>query len=175
MQLWLVDHNPLLVEAWQKEFDGFSNVFICEADILSIAENTIVSPANSYGFMDGGIDQLYTGYFGYRPQAAIQEAIQKRPEGYLPVGAAVLVNTGDGRIPYMIAAPTMISPTRVRGHNCFFAMSAMLQIAWRHQDIVRSVFCPGLATGIGGVPYAEAAREMAFAYKKWCRKYGIAG
>ncbi|GEM_PF-4457810 len=48
MQLWLVDINPILVKAWKSTFSEFSNVNVIEADILSIAENTIVSPANSY-------------------------------------------------------------------------------------------------------------------------------
>ena len=99
MQLWLVDSNRELVDAWHKEFEGFKNVFIEYGDILEIAENTIVSPANSFGFMDGGIDQQYTDYFGLKPQEEVQALIRQRSDGYLPVGAAVLVKTGNKRIP----------------------------------------------------------------------------
>ncbi|HIE01104.1 MAG TPA: hypothetical protein EYP59_12595 [Thiotrichaceae bacterium] len=74
MQLWLVDINPILVKAWKSTFYEFSNVNVIEADILSIAENTIVSPANSYGFMDGGIDQFYTDYFGLGPQRSTSKS-----------------------------------------------------------------------------------------------------
>jgi hypothetical protein len=62
MELWLIDRNGELVEAWQKEFEGIDEVHTECGDILKIAENTIVSPANSYGYMDGGIDLEY-GYF----------------------------------------------------------------------------------------------------------------
>jgi hypothetical protein len=62
MKLYLVDRSPDLITAWQELFAGLNNVFICEGDILSIAEDTIVSPANSYGFMDGGIDRSYLDF-----------------------------------------------------------------------------------------------------------------
>jgi len=172
MGLWLVGINPDLVSAWADEFKAFPDVHIVEGDILKIAENTIVSPANSYGFMDGGIDRLYTEFFGLQPQTEIQKQIALRPEGYLPVGAAVFVETGHPRIPYMIAAPTMISPGPVSAVNCFFAMSAILQTAHRHRNLVKKIFCPGLATGTGRVAPAIAAKEMADAYRKWFVKFG---
>ena len=108
MQVWLVGRNPELVSAWEREFEGFVGVHVVEGNILQLAENTIVSPANSYGIMDGGIDLVYTEYFGPRLQEEVQRAVGRRPEGYLPVGAAVLVKTGHQRIPYMISAPTRL-------------------------------------------------------------------
>ena len=68
MELWLVDINQELVEAWRNEFRGFDEVNLVCGNILRIAENTIVSPANSYGYMDGGIDLEYTYHFGLQPQ-----------------------------------------------------------------------------------------------------------
>jgi len=171
MELWLVDMNRDLVRAWQNVFGDFDEVYIACENILDIAENTIVSPANSYGYMDGGIDLEYTNYFGLKPQEEIQKKIFLRPEGYLPVGSAVLVETGDNKIPYMISAPTMLSPGPVNSSNAFFAMSAILQVAYKNKHIVQKVFCPGLATGIGRVPYDQAAEEMAHAYGKWRQKY----
>jgi O-acetyl-ADP-ribose deacetylase (regulator of RNase III) len=170
MEIYLVSTNPELVLAWEKEFADLS-VVIIEDDILSVAENTIVSPANSYGFMDGGIDRLYTEFFGLRPQTEVQDYIANHPEGCLPIGSAILVETGHSKIPYMIAAPTMETPGPVRSINSFFAMSAALNIAYRNRKVVTKVYCPGLATGIGRVPPDEAAVEMANAYKKWKIKF----
>ena len=76
MELWLVDIQPNLVDAWENEFNEFPEVQIVADDILKIAENTIISPANSYGFMDGGIDLHYTNYFGVKPQEEIQKLIK---------------------------------------------------------------------------------------------------
>lgn len=170
MQLWLVDLNYDLVKFWQREFEDIDDVYIESGDILELADNTIVSPANSYGYMDGGIDLLYTNHFGLKPQTEIQKLISMREEGFLPVGSAVLVETGDNKIPYMISAPTMFTPGPVSASNVFFAMSAILQIAHKNQEVISKVFCPGLATGTGRVAYNIAAKEMASAYRKWKTK-----
>jgi O-acetyl-ADP-ribose deacetylase (regulator of RNase III) len=171
MHLWLVDINRELVDAWHKEFEGFKNVFIECADILEIAENTIVSPVNSFGFMDGGIDQQYTDYFGLKPQEEVQAMIRQLSDGYLPVGAAVLVKTGNKRIPYLISAPTMVTPGPVDVANVFFAMSAVLKVAYTNREFVNKVYCPGLATGVGCVLVDLAAKEMASAYTQVSGRY----
>lgn len=170
MKLFLVGINEHLVEEWEKNFSVYQDVSVLYGDILKVAENTIVSPANGYGFMDGGIDRLYTDYFGLQPQTEIQEAIKHREEGYLPVGTSVLVNTGHVKIPYMISAPTMITPGQVPPLNCFYSMAAVLNAAERNSEAVTRVYCPGLATGIGRVSPDLAAKEMANAYKKWLNK-----
>ncbi|OUL28754.1 macro domain-containing protein [Nostoc sp. 106C] len=167
MELWLVDINLTLVEAWKKAFTNFDGVRIKHGNILEIAENTIVSPTNSYGFMDGGIDLLYTEFFGMTPQTRLQEAIKSRGEGYLPVGASVLIPTDNALIPYMICVSTMLTPESVPTYNSFYAMIAVLNTASRYSQIVKKVFCPGLATGVGGVVPELAAQEMANAYQKW--------
>lgn len=50
-----------------------------------MAEHCVVSPANSYGFMDGGIDAAYRSFFGLQIERTVQEAVARRPEGRLPV------------------------------------------------------------------------------------------
>ena len=169
MELWLVDVDGELSEAWEREFAGLDNVFVRKGDILSMAQNTLVSPANSYGWMDDGIDALYTSYFGLQLQARLQRDIDEQREGKLAVGAALLVPTGDQRIPWLISAPTMENPGPVSPENAFFAMSAALKLAAKHPERVSRLFCPGLGTGVGGVDPREAAREMANAYRKWLR------
>ncbi|MGL5806692.1 MAG: macro domain-containing protein [Xenococcaceae cyanobacterium] len=167
MKLYLVDTNPLLVDAWSKAFAEFSDVQIEQGNILEVAENTIVSPTNSYGFMDGGLDRLYIDFFGVTPQNNLRQMIQERKEGYLPVGSGVLVHTGHHLIPYTICVPTMLMPEAVPAANSFYAMIAVLRTAVSHCNIVKKIFCPGLATGIGGVEPEMAAQEMVSAYRKW--------
>ena len=167
MNLNLVDINNELVDAWSREFSEFESVSVLQSDILKVAKNTIVSPANSYGFMDGGIDRMYTEYFGLLPQTMLQERIKHREEGYLPVGASILVHTGHQEIPYMIAAPTMITPSAIPPSNCFYAMAAVLQAAERNSKVVTDVYCPGLGTLTGRLDVDIAAKEMAHAYSKW--------
>ncbi len=166
MKLVLVDQNPALVGHWKREFASFSEVDVVCDDILSLAQNAIVSPANSYGVMDGGIDLLYLQYFGMEVQDRVMDAISRRQEGYLPVGASIVIKTGHPRIQYLVVAPTMLVPEPVPPANSFFAMSAALRAAGRIAGITH-LYCPGLGTGTGQIPVDIAAAEMANAYSKW--------
>lgn len=167
MQLHLVDTSPLVVAAWNVAFREFPEVSIQHADILSVADNTVVSPANSFGFMDGGIDAQYLRFFGPSIQTTVQDAIRRRPDGQLPVGASIVVRTGHDRIPFMIVAPTMAMPEAVCADHAYRALRAVLRIAANDPVVGRHVHCPGLTTQTGRVPAEAAAEQMAEAYRNW--------
>jgi O-acetyl-ADP-ribose deacetylase (regulator of RNase III) len=166
-ELVLVDQEGPMVAAWRTAFAPFPEVAILHADMLAVAENTVVSPANSYGYMDGGIDRAYIAHFGTHLQATVSEAITRCPEGSLSVGASLVVPTGHLRIPYLIVSPTMTLPGPIRAVNCYYAMRSTLQLAARHIGTITRVFCPGFGTGVGQVAFLDAAREMALAYQHW--------
>jgi O-acetyl-ADP-ribose deacetylase (regulator of RNase III) len=168
--LRFIDTDPDVVRELARAFAGVTEVICSPGDILAVARNALVSPANSYGFMDGGIDAHYSQFFGPGLQAAVQEAINRRPEGYLPVGASLAVSTAHPRIPFLIVAPTMHTPEEVPAANCYRAMRAILRLVASEPWIAGEVFCPGLATGIGHVPPPEAAAEMFRAYRDWAAR-----
>jgi hypothetical protein len=64
IELVLVDRAPTVVAALRQAFAEHPEVTVLGDNILSVAENTVVSPANSYGYMDGGVDRLYVEAFG---------------------------------------------------------------------------------------------------------------
>jgi O-acetyl-ADP-ribose deacetylase (regulator of RNase III) len=165
--LHFVDTAGDVVRELRRVFSSTQTVVCEEGDILSKARHTLVSPANSYGFMDGGIDAVYSAFFGPGLQATVQEAINRRPEGYLPVGASLAVRTGHERIPFLIVAPTMHTPEEVSSENCYRAMRAILRLVQAEPQLASEVFCPGLATGIGRVPPDEAADQIFRAYTDW--------
>lgn len=170
MQLTLVDTEPAVVKCWQRHFAAHPEITIIEGDILELADNTLVSPANSAGFMDGGIDALYHQYFGDGLQARVQDRINRRTEQRIPVGSAELVATGNSKIPYLIVAPTMEGPAVVDPRNAGAALFAVLRLASAHPGLVEQLYCPGLATGIGSFNAAmidAATKDMAFAYARW--------
>jgi O-acetyl-ADP-ribose deacetylase (regulator of RNase III) len=175
MNLHLVDRNSLLVEAWAEAFKACPEVTVEQGDLLAVARHCVVSPANSYGVMDGGIDAAYRAFFGAEIERRVQAAIGCRPEGHLPVGASLVVPTGHPCVLFLIVAPTMVMPEMVESRNCYRAMRAVLRIAGKHPEVGRDVYCPGLATGVGGVPADLAAREMAQAYIDWKKDHpGVA-
>ncbi|HWX19714.1 MAG TPA: macro domain-containing protein [Candidatus Binatia bacterium] len=167
MNLHLIDCNSDVVNAWVEAFKRFPEVHVQQGDLLATAEHCVVSPANSYGFMDGGIDAAYRAFFGPQIERAVQDAVTRRPEGHLPVGAGLFVRTGHARVPYLIVAPTMAMPEPVESRNCYRAMKAILRIATANIEVGRNIYCPGLGTGVGMVPPENAAAAMAEAYREW--------
>lgn len=164
MKLILCDRNPALVKAWQIVFAGLADVETMYGDILDLRGDAIVSPANSFGFMDGGIDAAYTGLFGQAVQQRLQEAIRRFFEGELLVGQAAVVETCYPTIPFLISAPTMRVPMQLHDPiNIFLATRAALRLALAKG--FERVLMPGMGTGAGRVHPALAAWKMRQAYE----------
>lgn len=168
MNLHLRDKNPAVVAAWHVVFFGVANVTISEGDILDLEGDAIVSPANSFGWMDGGIDLAYRERFGHRLERAVQRQIESHHNGELPVGEAMLVHAGDERIRSVVIAPTMRIPERVPDTvNAYLAMRAAL-LAFRALERQMRRPCvllsPGLCTLSGRMPPMRAAAQMRHAW-----------
>ena len=166
MKLHLVDLNPAIVEAWKSFFTVHPEVDVVSGSILDSATDAIVSPANSHGFMDGGIDLVYLRHFGRQLEDRVRDLVFRRPEQMIPVGSAELVDTGSAQIPFLIVAPTMEMPEPVPPLHARRALAAVLRLADRH-DYISDICCPGLCTGVGRVSPEDAAREMEIAYREW--------
>ena len=164
LQLHLIDSNSDVASALRSAFAGFPEVEVHHGELLASAEQCVVSPANSFGFMDGGFDRALYSFFGPAIQTRLQDAINRRPEGFLPVGASLVVRTGHGKVPFLLVAPTVMLPESAEPSNAYRAMRAVLRIARAEAASFTHIYCPGLATGIGGVAPLEAAEQMARAY-----------
>lgn|SRR5262245_7125890 len=163
--LTLVAREDELCIAWAKAFSGTDDVRIYRGDFREVVDqhDCLVSPANSFGMMDGGIDKAYADYFGEGLQQAVQRHIAQHYSGEQPVGSCLLVYTGQAAPRYLAHTPTMRVPMNIQGtDHVYVAMRALLN-AVRNTDIT-SVLCPGLGTGAGGVPFDVAARHMRLAY-----------
>jgi O-acetyl-ADP-ribose deacetylase (regulator of RNase III) len=166
----LCDVRSDMVSSWQQAFAGFPEVDIRLGDLLDIECDAYVSPANSYGIMDGGIDYLLRERF-VGIETKVQDAMSIiGPK--LPVGMAIVVETDDLDVPYLICAPTMELPSDVgRTRNAFRAMAALLSATddynYANDEVIASIAIPGLCTGIGGMAPSESAAQMAHAYSDW--------
>jgi len=168
MKIILSSITSELIDAWKHYFCNEKDVYLVETDITKIKCDAIVSPANSFGFMDGGLDYLLSERFGWDLEKKLQKMIQEIPEGELLVGQAIIVETGDREVPYLISAPTMRIPTNFNidtSINAYLAMKALL-IQAKNNKKINSIAIPGLCTGIGGMPPTIAANQMFQAYKE---------
>ncbi len=170
MKYLLVHHNDdLLAQNWQRYFSDLDDVEIVGGDICDVKVDAVVSPANSFGFMDGGLDYALSERFGWHLQEQLQSLIAQRPMKELLVGEALIMPTGDTITPWLISAPTMRVPMRLRQSiNAYLAMKAILLTA-RNADCdpaIRSVAIPGLGTGVGALSPDTAALQMWIAYRE---------
>lgn len=133
--------------------------------------NIIVSPANSLGFMDGGIDMVYMQMF-----PGIQDTVQARIKTFnittalgrytLPIGSAMLVPTGNNLCPLLACVPTMFLPEKITGtRNIYWAIRGLM---WMLQDLMKSirqsteilVAIPCMGTGVGKLTAEESAHQV---------------
>ncbi|MCP4367197.1 MAG: phage tail protein [Deltaproteobacteria bacterium] len=170
LKLILVDPKLTLYTAWQKHFDGLPNVEIVNGYFEKLPEfDCMVSAANSFGLMDGGVDLAIIRYFGNDLMKRVQKQIIKDYLGEQPVGTSMIVDTDHPKHPYIAHTPTMRVPMEIaRTDNVYLAMWALLLTVRKHnsseQSPIKIVACPGLGTATGKVPVNEAARQMALAY-----------
>jgi O-acetyl-ADP-ribose deacetylase (regulator of RNase III) len=172
--LQLRSRNPALISAWRTSFAPQIAAGVVEASIGDIFEgdsaDAILSPANCFGYMDGGIDAAYLQRFGLGLQARLQATIRDEFFGELHIGQAVVVPTGDTPINWMVSAPTMRVPMDVsRTLNAFTAFrAALIAVAAHNQrnptQRIASLLSPGICTGIGAMPPTIAARQMRSAW-----------
>lgn len=174
LKLILVDPLPELCQAWKKQFKNLPNVKVVNDRFENLPEfDCMVSAANSFGLMDGGVDLAIVGFFGIELMDRVQQHILTEYLGEQPVGTSFILETGHPKHPFLAHTPTMRVPlTITRTDNIYSAMWAMLLAVHRHnrqtQQKIKLVACPGLGTATGRVPVDEAARQMALAYRHYC-------
>lgn len=171
LRLILVAPNSLLFTAFQKHFKDLQNVEIVNNYFEELVEfDCMVSPANSFGLMDGGIDAAIIRFFGDSLMQKVQQRILDEYLGEQPVGTSIIVETGHPKHPFLAHTPTMRVPMSIaRTDYVYLAMWAMLLAVRRYNQRaerpIHTIACPGLGTGVGQMPLPEAARQMALAYK----------
>ena len=169
MKIQLVDRNAEMCAQWRKHFKGCEDVVVHHGDFFSLETDCIVSPANSFGFMDGGLDLAIMKQFGTDLESRVQKYILFGHGGELLVGEAFWIETGISDIPYMICAPTMRVPMILKDSvNVYLASKAIFKLLRLRHPVYRTVntvTISGLGTGIGKVPYDICAKQMRQAYE----------
>lgn len=169
MKLKLYHRDKTLGDAWSVFFDDIDRIDIINGNICDTDCDAIVSPANSFGFMDGGLDWQLSEKFGWDLQERVQRIIKERAINELLVGEALIVSTSSKKIPWVICAPTMRVPMHIKTSiNAYLAMKAILTTVLRHREKpeMNSVAIPGLGTGVGALAHESCAVQMYTAYKE---------
>jgi O-acetyl-ADP-ribose deacetylase (regulator of RNase III) len=181
LQIYLRALNFRSLEAWRQAFRGAPQISISQGDIFGLSADAVISPANSFGYMDGGIDLIYSQFFGWDVEERLRNIIIDKYDGEIPVGQAEIVATNHEKVPFLISAPTMRVPMNVaQTAHAYLAFRAALRVVrdWNltavdgedakknpnQRQRINSILCPGLCTGEGRMPYDRSARQMRAAY-----------
>jgi len=170
-KLYLIDSKPELCEKWRQVFSSYPEVEVLSGDYFQQSADAIVSPANSFGIMDGGLDLAIRNELGFQIESDIQEVILNKYHGEMPIGSAEIINTNHDRWSYMISAPTMRIPENINYTlNTYIAFRAILIAINNFNELVpkkpiKSLVCSGLGTEIGSMEPIKCAAQMRAAYK----------
>jgi O-acetyl-ADP-ribose deacetylase len=154
-----------------------AEVIVKRGDLTVEKVDAIVNPANSYGYMGGGVAWAIKRAGG---KVVEDEAVSKAP---IPVGSAVETTAGsmsckyvtagppgnsgvcgsaghNAALPrYVIHAPTMTEPAQFIGVDNV-RLATLAALAKAKELGVSSLAFPGMGTGVGGLSKSAAAKTM---------------
>ncbi len=166
----LVDINPKIIAAWRSSFEGNPEVEIVHGSMLDQPVSAWVSPTNSAGSMDGGLDLVIKKFLGNSIEFGVKSQIKRLHQGAMPVGHAVCVPTERPQPRFLISTPTMVSSNEdiSASMNVALACAAAFQAVHiqntEEPGSIRSVALPGLGAQTGRVPAEICADLMWTAY-----------
>lgn len=125
-------------------------IFIEKGDLTKTSCDAIVNPANSFGYMGGGVAGAIKRAGG---QIIEKEAVSKAP---IPLGKAIVTTSGSLPCKYVIHTPTMKKPaTNIDVNNIKLATKAAFDLA--NELKLKSIAIPGMGTGVGGAQTDDTA------------------
>jgi len=162
----LTDIDDDVVDAWRAAFADTPGIEIRKGSILDEKVDAWVTPTNSRGRMDGGVDAAIKRYLGAGIQLRVQRAIRDRFAGNLPVGSAVCVPSGATTPKFLISTPTMRTSSQDVSEtlNVALACAAAFQAIHRQNRLtpggIGSVALVGMGARTGRVPARVCANLM---------------
>lgn len=182
MKITLLDINKNMTDAWLKYFEN-ENVSIINSSFEDFMNDNqdvdaIVSPANSFGLMDGGYDKAIIDYFGEELMNDVKNMILQDWYGEQPVGTSITVpivnkfiykQIADEKVipchPILIHTPTMRTPETIVDSRIIYQCMRTTLIEAIKQN-VEHIVIPAFGGLTGRVPCEEIARMMYLAYKQ---------
>lgn len=166
MKIYIIEKDFDKFKYLKVYFGDLENVILVNNDFESfIKENKVqcvVSPANSFGLMDGGYDLALTNWYGNQLQERVQKYIIDNYYGEQPVGSSFIIETNkDNQL--LIHTPTMRIPERIKDEKVIYqCMRTTLMLA--KENNIESILIPMFGGSAGGVNPQIIAKLMRLAY-----------
>ncbi|MDO5478506.1 MAG: macro domain-containing protein [Clostridia bacterium] len=168
MKIYLLDIEKLMILSWEKYFGKEKDVEIIHADFESFMKthkvDAVVSPANSFGLMDGGYDLAITDWFGESLQKKVQKYIIENYFGEQIVGTSFITDIPGSDV-RLIHTPSMRVPDIIEDASVVYqCMRSTLMTALKNG--VEIIVIPAFGCGTGMLKEDDVARMMYFAYRQ---------
>ena len=170
MKLLFISIDTKVIDALSEVFKDISNIKCIVGNILDLeyeSETMFMSPANSLGFLDGGLDAAYMKMFP-DIQKKVQDKIRTLGKTtalgryYLPIGSAIVVPVQNNCT--LVSAPTMFLPHDVSlTNNAYHAMMATF-MAFHKYGKCKYLIATGLCCGYGKMDPVVSAKQIRQAY-----------
>lgn len=166
----LCDTNKFMTACWDVVFKQYENVKIFNGSLDDLFKKSkgiecIVSPANSFGMMDGGYDLAITNYYKNKDIdiiSIVQNQLATDHLGEQPVNTAMLIRD-ESIYPKLIHTPTMRFPMDIQDtDNVYMCMKETLLCAMRNN--IKTIVIPAFGGGCGRVRCEAIAKQMFMAY-----------
>ena len=166
MKIYLLDINPLMVRKGNYYFKDVADVKVVCADFKDFMNKVdvecIVSPANSYGLMDGGYDLAITKYFGTSLMKNVQKYIIDNYFGEQLVGTSFIIDIPKTN-KKLIHTPSMRTPSVIKDPMVvYYCMRSALMEAIKNN--ISTIVIPAFGGACGEVDYDIIAMMMKEAY-----------
>ena len=171
--VWLVHPEAAMCAAFRDRFAGLPGVRVVRGRFEDMEpHDCFVTAGNAFGLMTAGIDAAVVRFFGEPLMQRIQHRIMDQYLGEQPVGTAFVEPTGHPDYPFVAHAPTMRVPGSIEGTDKVYCATWAALVAVHAHNVaaerkIETVAFPAMGTGFGGVPFDEAARQMAAAYRHY--------
>ncbi len=176
LTFYLRDLNPEVVKAFNQFFSRGGRVEISEGDVMELDATAIITPANSFGIMEGGLGDCLNKISQGKLENRIRKMIQDKHAGEMPVGQAEIIKSGMDKPQFVVVAPTVRVPIRQTNTNTntYLATRAALRTLAAYMREanenggakIESVALVGMGTGGAKCPPAVAAFQM---YEAYCQ------
>jgi O-acetyl-ADP-ribose deacetylase (regulator of RNase III) len=113
----LRDQNPEVVKCWQAFFGRNPKVDISEGNVFDLDVAVLVSPANSFGIMEGGLAEQLNKLCDGQFESRVRKQIQDKWAGELPIGSAEIITSKLDKPRLVIISPTTRVPIRMTNAN----------------------------------------------------------
>lgn len=168
--LYLLAVRDELAAAFRSAFADAENVIIVQDDFERFMASHpevdgIVSPANSFGMMTGGLDKALRDYFGMELQDAVRDVILTEWFGEQTVGTSIAVDIPGHSGKKLMHTPTMRTPSIIIDYQTvYLCMRSALTAAIKSG--VQHLMVPAFGGSTGQVPEDVIARNMREAYEQ---------